>query len=245
MKIKIEFHYTYIIMLLGFTLTGSFKNAIILTSIILIHELGHYLVAQLLKINVSKIIIYPYGGITKINDKINLNINKELLVALTGVTFQSIYYYLIIVLNKFTPNTLEMFKLYHYSILYFNLLPIYPLDGAKIINLIFSKFIPFKLSNALTVFLSVIIIIILGATNIYKLNYSYIMIISILLYDLYKFWLELEYIYNKFLLERYLYNINYKKLEIVQRKEDMYKNKRHIIGRKTEHDVLTKTFDNK
>lgn len=244
MRIKIEFHYTYIIMLLGFVLTGCFKNVLILTSIIVIHELGHYLMAKVLNIKVSKIIIYPYGGITKITDKINISINKELLVAISGVIYQCIYYYLIILFFNFTSNTLELFKLYHYSILFFNLLPVYPLDGSKIINLLLSIFISFKLSNILTIIISIITMVTINGVGILNLNYSYIMISSILIFDIYKFYMELEYIYNKFLLERYLYNINYKTLDIVRKKEDMYKNKRHIIGRKKEREVLAKIFDN-
>ena len=95
---KIEFHYTYLIVAVGFILTGCFSNLLIFTSIILIHELGHYLVARYHKQEVSKIIIYPYGGITKINMKINTDINKELSICLAGVLFQSIYFLIILIL---------------------------------------------------------------------------------------------------------------------------------------------------
>ena len=52
---KIEFHYTYIIVALGFILTGYFSNLLVFTSIIIIHELGHFLVAKINKLNVEKI----------------------------------------------------------------------------------------------------------------------------------------------------------------------------------------------
>ena len=64
----IYFHPTYLLMALGFILTGYYQNLIALTSLIIVHELGHYLTAKLLKFNVSQIIIYPYGGLTKIKD---------------------------------------------------------------------------------------------------------------------------------------------------------------------------------
>ena len=82
---KIEFHYTYIIIALGFILTGYFHNLIIFTSIILIHELGHYTIAKINKLNVEKIIIYPYGGLVKMNNLVNTSINKELQVAISGI----------------------------------------------------------------------------------------------------------------------------------------------------------------
>ena len=89
---KFEFHYTYLIMALGFVLVGYYKNLLIFTSIIVIHELGHYIIAKILKFNVVKIVIYPYGGLVKIEDSINKNSNDELLVAISGVVFQSLYY---------------------------------------------------------------------------------------------------------------------------------------------------------
>ena len=75
---KIEFHYTYIIIALSFILTGYFSNLIVFTSIIIIHELGHFVVAKILKLNPDKIVIYPFGGITKMNNLINTEISKEL-----------------------------------------------------------------------------------------------------------------------------------------------------------------------
>ena len=97
---KIEFHYTYLIIALSFILTGYFSNLLVFTSIIIIHELGHYLIAKLNHLKVEKIIIYPYGGITKMNNPINTKINVDLLVAISGVLFQTIYYLLIFFLYK-------------------------------------------------------------------------------------------------------------------------------------------------
>ena len=51
---KIEFHYTYILIALGFILTGYFPNLLVFTSIIIIHEIGHYTIAKINKLNVEK-----------------------------------------------------------------------------------------------------------------------------------------------------------------------------------------------
>ena len=97
---KIEFHYTYILIALGFILTGYFHNLIIFTSIIIIHELGHYTIAKLNKLNVEKIIIYPYGGIVKMNNQVNTPIKKELSVAISGIIFQTIFFLIITIMYK-------------------------------------------------------------------------------------------------------------------------------------------------
>ena len=120
----------------------------------------------------------------------------------------------------------NLYTMYHYSILIFNLLPLYPLDGFKILNLLLSKILPFKLSLYITISISFICIILL---LFFKLNYSYIMIISLFINNTYIYFKNVKYIYNKFILERYLYEFNYKKKVIINNINKMYKNKKHIF----------------
>ena len=139
---KIHFHYTYYIISISFLLTGQFLNLIVFTSLIIIHELGHYLACLLTKVNVKKIIIYPYGGLTKIEDKIDLYLKKELLISTSGIMIQVVYFLLITLLYKnniIREYTYNIFKNYHYAMLIFNLIPIYPLDGSKILNILINK----------------------------------------------------------------------------------------------------------
>lgn len=226
------FHYSYIIMAFGYVISGYYINLIAITSLLLIHELGHYTAAKLLKFKVLKIVIYPFGGITKINDLINKDINEEILVATSGVIFQFIFYLIIVYLNHINiirDYTLNIYTLYNNQIIFFNLMPIYPLDGSKIINLLLSKFFNYNLSNKLTIMISLIGMSLFILTSSYNHNYSYIMVLSVLIIYNYKFIKQLKYIYNKFLLERYLYNISYPKIKIINNGNKMYKNNSHII----------------
>lgn len=229
---KIEFNYSFLIMALGLVLTGHFSNLIIFTSLIIIHELGHVIIALFFKYKVKKIIIYPYGGLTKFNTLINTNIKKDLLISVSGVILQSIYFFIIFLLysNGIVREYIyNLFLLYHKSMLIFNLLPIIPLDGFKILNLILSKCFHFNLSNYISVFISLCTIIFLLFSNLYEKNYSIILVIGILLRNIYKFYGEITYIYNRFLLERYLYNINYKSKKFINDENKMYKNKSHLF----------------
>lgn len=229
---KIEFHYTFIIIAVGFILTGYFSNLIVFTSIIIIHELGHIITGLYFKYKIDKVIIYPYGGMTKFNTIINTNINKDILIAISGVLMQTIYFILITLLytkgyiREYIYNT---FTIYNKSILIFNLLPIIPLDGSKIINLILSKYLYYNLSNKLTIIISFITIITILIARIYEYNYSFIIILGLLMKNIYNFYNNLEYIYNKFTLERYLYKITYPKKKIIKNKKNMYKNKSHYF----------------
>lgn len=229
---KIEFHYSFLIMALGIVLTGHFSNLLVFTSLIIVHELGHFLSACLFKYKVKKIIIYPYGGLTMLDTLINTNIYKDLIVAISGIVMQSIYFFIIFLLysNKIVRDYIyDLFLLYHSSMLIFNLLPIVPLDGFKILNLLLSKYFNFNISNNLSVFISLCTVIIFLFANYYEKNYSIILVIGILLQNIYKFYNQIPYIYNHFLLERYLYNINYKSKKIIVNENKMYKNKSHLF----------------
>ena len=134
----IEFHLFYFIVMFIAFITGLFKEFILFTSIIFIHEVGHALAALYYKWSIDKIVIMPFGGITIFNEKLNRPIKEEFIILIFGPIFQIIYYKIFSTFyNSYT------FMNYHYSLLFFNLLPIYPLDGAKLLNLLFNKILPF------------------------------------------------------------------------------------------------------
>lgn len=245
---KIKFHYTYYILVLSFLLTGQFINLLIFTSLIVIHELGHYLSSKIFNIEVKNIIIYPYGGITRLNSVIDIDLTKELIISISGIIMQTIYYFIIYILYKnniIRPYVFELFNKYHYSIVLFNLIPIYPLDGSKILNIIINKIFNYKLSNILLIILSIINIILI--LFIFKFNYSFILILGILINYLYNYLKNIKYIYNRFLLEKYLYKIKYQNTRIIDNYNKMYRNTNHIIKNNKnymkEEDFLSKMFD--
>ena len=249
---KIEFHYTFILISIGFVLTGYMHNLLVFTSIIIIHELGHYIVAKINKLNVEKIVIYPYGGLVKMNNLINTNINKELLVAISGIIFQIIYYLIITYLYQqgiIREYIFNLFTMYHKNILFFNILPIHPLDGSKILNLLLSKIIPFNIANKINIIVSIITLIVLVFINYYSFNYTLILTIGIILDNLIKYYKQLKYIFNKFLLERYIYNLTYTKRKKITKIDNMYKDKYHILKENnkyiTEKQALSHKFQRK
>ncbi len=246
---KIKFHYTYLIIAISFILTGYFSNLLIFTSIIIIHELGHYLIAKNNHLNPQLITIYPFGGITKINSLINTKITKELTVAIAGISFQIVYYLLILIFyhHHLIRNYLFiLFKDYHYHILFFNLLPIYPLDGSKILNLLVSKYLPYKLTHKLTIIVSIVTLLLVLISNYYQFNYTLILIVTIIIDNIVKYYRNINYLFNKFLLERYLYKLDIYKPKTITKIDAMYKEKYHIIKEKnhylTEKELLKHRF---
>lgn len=180
--------------------------------------------AYLLGLEVKEIYLYPLGGISKFNMDLNISIKKELLILINGPLFQFISYFILLGL---LPSKKETINIYHYSILIFNLLPIYPLDGGKLLNLLFNKIICYKSSLKLSITISYIVLVIIFIYSYKNIN-TYIMTI-LLLFLIIKEHKRINYKYNKFLLERYLNNYNYKSIKIINSINKFYRNRKHLI----------------
>ena len=225
---RIYFHPLFYIIVIISLLTARFSNLLYFTIIILIHELGHSITGILLGLELNKIIIYPYGGCSILEHDINIPLYKELLVLILGPITQIVFTIIIYLINL---NIKDYFFYYSKLILIFNLLPIYPLDGGKLINILFSYLISFYSSIKYTIFISYFIYISIFLIIItFKINnlFIYLLVISLGL-DLYKEIKKSNLIYNKFLLERYLNIYNFKKYKIINSIHKMKRDYYHHV----------------
>ena len=220
MKSLFKIHpFTYLFLLVAF-LTGYFKDVVIISLIILVHEMGHILAAIILKWKIKFILFLPFGSITIFNEIVNKPLNEELLIAIMGPVFQIIFTLII-------DNSMIYF--YSRIILIINLLPIYPLDGSKIVNIFLNKISSFKLSHILTIYLSYMVgfILLFYAflnKNLIMLSFTFLLII--------KLKKELDnhnMLFNIFIYERYVYNFNFKKLKIVMNYNNFKRDYHHFI----------------
>ena len=209
--------------------------------LIIVHELGHILISLLFKWNIDKIIILPFGGLTKYNEIINRPLIEEFLIAISGMLFQMIFYILI-------KNCVDCkyFSFINYFIIVFNLLPIYPLDGSKILNIFFNKITSYKNSLSLTIIISYTFIIILSFIFL-NVNKIITFILVFLFLEVNKLYKERKALFNKFLLERYLNDFKFKRKKTINNVYKMKKDYRHLFyidGKYlTENFFLKKMFD--
>ena len=208
--------------------------------------------AKINSFNVDKIIIYPYGGMTKLNDMINRDICEELLVATSGIIVQYLFYMGIVLLYRegiVREYVYNLYGLYNNQMIFFNMMPIYPLDGSKIFSLIMDKYFPYYRANIITMVVSLVCIVVIILASVYSNSYSNVMVMFLLFTYLYKFYKNRKYIYNRFLLERYLYKIEYPNVRVINGIRNMFKNKKHIIFNKNtymeEREVLSNLFKEK
>ena len=191
--------------------------------------------------DIDKIVILPFGAMIKYNELINRRLLEEFLIAISGVIFQYIFFLILKDIINY-----KYFSFINYFIIIFNLIPIYPLDGSKILNVIFNKITTFRNSILLTLIISYICILILSFIffNINKLS---VLIIYILFKETTKLYNEKEAIFNKFLLERNLYEFKFKHKKTINSVMKMKKDYKHLfkINNKyvTEKYYLKNKFD--
>lgn len=239
-------------LILTFLFTGLIKNIILIYLIIIIHELGHIWIIKKLKYKVLRVDIYPMGGVTTIDKKINTSIKQELLISIFGIIFQillGIIFYFLYYLNTLSSNTYNLFTSYNKTILLFNLLPIVPLDGHVFLRSLLEIFFSFKKSFYISIIISLLgIIFFITYNEIFSLN-NYL-IISFLIFKIMTTLKEFKYIYLRFLTERHLYQFPYRQIQYengininVLKKETYhyFKSKDKIYS---ETQVLAKKFKN-
>ena len=191
----------------------------------------------ILKYKVDKISLYPYGGIVSFNAEINKPLIKDFLVLISGPVMQFIGY--LILRMVIVNNSLEI---YHYSLLFFNLLPIYPLDGGKLLNIICSYRFNYMVSFYITFIISIVFVIIILIVNLYHFNMNLLLMMIVLIVKIFHIYRDLGYYYQKFLLERYLHQYHFNKRKYITSVRNLYRDCEHIINFEEEKKVLKKYF---
>lgn len=248
---KIDINPIFFFLALVSVLTGLFKEFLVFTSIIIVHEAGHLLTALLLKWRVKKISIYPFGGYITFDEILNKPINEEFLIVISGVLMQTLYFIIIIFLynNLYISDSLFiMFKHYHMSIFLFNLIPIYPLDGIKIVNLFLCKYFNYNLSHKISIIISTIFLVLFSYISIiYYLNMNMIMMISLLLNQIIKEKKNHNNLCSKFIFERYLYHLKFKKIRVIKNSkgDNLYRDYKHVFNKNGEYITEKKMLKNK
>ena len=186
MKIRIDLK--ILICMIIFYFTKQIKIYLIVMFFSFLHELGHIIIAIILKKQIEKIEIMPFGlsasFYTNYNDKYH-NI-KEIFVALAGPISSLV---LTILFNYIQlPGLLKQDAIYaNLLILFFNLIPLYPLDGGRIIKgilhikmgIIQTEEMVEKISN-----ITIIVLTIISSITVYYYKNIAIFLVCIFLWSI-------------------------------------------------------------
>lgn len=210
MSIKIDLK--IFLFLAIFLITRQIKIYAILMLFALIHELGHLAMGLMLGLKPENLKVIPAGfSITfklqckDYNKKIkngNLFALKQIIISLAGPLTNLLLVIIAIIYFRITQNT-YMFgipiDLIFYSnliILIFNLLPIYPLDGGRILKNLLHIFVnlknAYKITNIIT---NTSIILLTIISSIFVLYYKNVAILIVMAY-LWAIFIRENKIYN-------------------------------------------------
>lgn len=123
-----------------------FKEIIMLFFIVLVHELGHSYMAYRFRWRIKRITLLPFGGMAETEEYGNRPVREEFLVTING-PIQHLWLigasFLLLKTPYWTQGDHEIFLFHNMAILLFNLLPILPLDGGRLMFSAYSYFFPF------------------------------------------------------------------------------------------------------
>ncbi|MFJ7727096.1 M50 family metallopeptidase [Neobacillus sp. NPDC097160] len=188
--------------------TGYFLEVCLLLAIIFIHEMGHAAAASFFSWRIKKITLLPFGGVAEMDEHGNRPLKEETIVVVAG-PLQHVWMvaaaYVLFTVHLIPEDLCKLFINYNVMIFVFNLFPVWPLDGGKLVFLLLSLKNSFPSAHRLTLMISFVslfmfsIIILLAAPS----HINVWVVIAFLFFSLYHEWKQRRFIFMRFLLERY------------------------------------------
>ena len=204
--VKISTLFTIILSLL----LNRYRNLFLQYLLAFIHELFHCFGALFYKININSITFLPFGFYADLDNLYYVKWYQELIIILLGPLsfFFSMFLIKFLYLNSYISYYLyiEMNKT-NLFILLFNLLPIYPLDGYRIIKIIIELFLVEKKTLKVVNIISLISTIIF---TFYTINSNQLFILSFLIYNQIIMFISFKKVYKNFLISKTIDNKNSK-----------------------------------
>lgn len=242
MKKYFKFHFFFYIVSFILLLSGHFKPYIMIIAITLFHELGHIIMGKIFKWEILKIVILPFGCITYFKIDLNVKLKEEFLVTIMGPIFQmigaTIYYY-------FTKD--DTFLFYNNILLLLNLIPIIPLDGSKIMQVLLFKLMSYRKTLSVSLNISLMLLILTFIYQIYQFNFLLLIWSILLLIENIKEKNIQPLKFYLFLKERYKndYNFPYRYLNTINVTKIKRDYKTIFKNKYTEKEIINKYLSNK
>jgi stage IV sporulation protein FB len=231
--------------------TAHFLEVCLLLLIIFIHEMGHAAAASFFSWRIKKVSLLPFGGVAEMDEHGNRPLREETIVVVAGplqhvwMTGLAFFFEKI---GWFSPDLFQLFLEYNLMIFLFNLFPIWPLDGGKLVFLLLSLKKPFPEAHRLTLLMSTgflslfaILILITAPTHI-----NVWVVIFFLYFSLYHEWKQRRYVFMRFLLERYYGKVDgpHNLVPIKAAEEEMIIQVLQRFQRGCKHPIIIEGIDN-
>lgn len=136
---KIKVHLITLIYFLICIEVGWFKESLMAFFIVLVHEYAHTITAMFFHYDIQWIHLYPFGAFVELSDYGLHENHEDFLVALMGpLSFIPLFILGYVFKDCLGLHAYTYFQRINIAVLCFNLLPIYPLDGSKLLLVMLS-----------------------------------------------------------------------------------------------------------
>ncbi|WP_367649417.1 M50 family metallopeptidase [Paenibacillus sp. NEAU-GSW1] len=205
-------HPLFVLVMLASIATGYFAELLTLFLIVLVHEAGHLMTAKSFGWTIREVKLLPFGGVVEVDDASGLPAGQEAMVAIAG-PLQNLWMGLAAwgcgQLGWWDAEWAAYVWKANVMIGLFNLLPIYPLDGGKLLQAAFSYsfnyFAMMKWTSRISIALSGLMVIVsllaaIGPEGGIQLNLLAIGIFLVL--SNWTYYRNIPYLFVRFLMHR-------------------------------------------
>jgi stage IV sporulation protein FB len=186
--VKLKIHPLLLVLAVVYYWLGLGLEVLLVLAAVLLHELAHLVAARSLKVTVQEVELLPFGGQAKIEDFTGLEPEKETIIAITGpacsLILAAVFYFLAPYLSMAKT---ELFVTVNLLLGTFNLLPVLPLDGGRVLRAQLSRWLGYRKATARVAFLGQLVGVALAAWGIYQ-TYASLTGINFLLAGIILFW---------------------------------------------------------
>lgn len=176
---KIKFHPLFVLYVFSCIYFGWCNNVFYYVVAVILHEYGHYFMTKKLGYSTNGILFSIYGASLNTNNA--YKIKDDIKISLSGPIVNLVLILLSICFWWILPSTYIFtydFVISNLVIMIFNLIPIYPLDGGRVVVALISSKVRrrkiIKINNIICFLLGVLFLIFFGVSIFYSLNISYL-----------------------------------------------------------------------
>lgn len=130
-------------------------NYIIAFFIVILHEGVHYLTARHFGYKNGNIVILPFGASLKLYDIEKCSTMEDIIISLSGPIFNIVLAVIFYIINlKYNNVIIKSFLDANIVLAVFNLMPVLPLDGGRVMRDLLSYKMIYRIANIITVYMS-------------------------------------------------------------------------------------------
>lgn len=147
-------------------ITGHFWETAIAFLLVFIHESGHVAAAVGCGRTVTEVELLPFGGVARMEDDHTLTFAQEALIVMAGPIqhlWLPVLSHVLIRTPFWGEAQHQLFLQQNTALLIFNLLPIWPLDGGRLLHLYFQNRYPFRIAYEKVLRASLLLLFATGA----------------------------------------------------------------------------------